>query len=166
MLLRLYEVKKLKRHSRSILVSLTNHRHRLQRTKLHFLLLARNLIPSQQLPSTPSSSKAVLSRVSTCIHTTLSMTELKAYDKMSKEVRDVHDQQQREKEKKEQAGELLHFLGPVLVWRWEKRNCISATYHMLIMDLSYALSYRTTVLLDTRTCYSNCDRSFTQRNKR
>lgn len=43
------------------------------------------------------------------------MTELKAYDKMSKEVRDVHDQQQREKEKKEQAGELLHFLGPVLV---------------------------------------------------
>lgn len=111
MLLRLYEVKKLKRYSRSILVSLTT----LQRTKLHFLPLARNLIPSQQLPSTPSSSKADPNRVSTCIHTTLSMAEMKAYDKMSKEERDVHDQQQREKEEKGQAGELLHFLGPVLV---------------------------------------------------
>lgn len=42
------------------------------------------------------------------------MTEGKTYEEMSKGERDAHDQQQREKEKKQQAGELLHFLGQVV----------------------------------------------------
>lgn len=112
MLLRLYEVKKLKRHSRSILVSLIT-----DTAEDEVALLA----PRAKFDSVTTTSlntiviEAVLNRESTCIHTTLSMAEVKAYDKMSKEERDVHDQQQREKEEKEQAGELLHFLGPVLV---------------------------------------------------
>lgn len=69
------------------------------------------------------------------------MTEGKSYEGMSKEERDAHDQQQREKEKKEQAGELSHFLGGVVeLWLRTafsvgKHNCISTIYQILTTDL-------------------------------